>query len=318
MGTAREHTAPVRRPLTGALLLSALLAGYAPVALAPGAPPDELGRAVSVSVVLAPRQEAILSAEVTGRVVAVNRELGQSFEPQDVLIQLDDVIYAASLRSAEARCAAADEELTRARKLANSRTRQRHAEAALAAAQANLAATQQLFENGHQSKVELENARRDVVVAETDLELTAATTARELAKAQRELATSHSEREVAVAELRACTIAAPYAGRVARVLVHEHELVDRGQPVIEIVDDRVLRARFLLPSQLFRAVRLGQSLRIRVDETGDEVTVKVSHVAATLDAASRTFEVLAELDNRAGHWRAGMNARLPLAQIEVP
>jgi len=121
--------------------------------------------------------------------------------------------------------------------------------------------------------------------------------------------------ELARHELAGCTVCAPYDGHIARVLVHEHERVERGAPLIEVVDDRVLLAKFLVPSALFRCVEKGRELRLTVNETGGTAAAKVSHIAAVLDPASVTFEVHAEIDNATGELRAGMNAWLSVSEL---
>ena len=229
-----------------------LLQGGQPAASAP----VQVGASTSarderVSVVLAPRRQAVLSAEVAGRVVKVHKEFGQAFAAGEALVELDDLTYRVNRQLAEAELAAAEGTLTEVQRLSAARTRERHAEAVLGAAQANLAATQRLFNDGHASAVDLENARRDALTAQTDLELVQATAARELLVAQREVEQARGRLEIASDQLRACRLTGPYAGRVARVLVAEQEWVERGRPVIEVVDDRVLLAKFLLPSALF-------------------------------------------------------------------
>lgn len=276
---------------------------------------DEPPAADRVTAILTPHRQAVLSAEVSARVAAINRDLGESFASGDVLLQLDDLLFRVNQQSAEARLAWAERELARVRGLADGQTRERRAQAVLAAARVNLEAMQHLFKDGHASQVDVENARRDATTAQTDCELAAATSAKDLAEAEREQALAQARLEAARDELAACTVTAPYGGRVARVLVHEHEFVQRGMPVIEVVDDTVLRAKFLLPSSLFRDVHVGQVLTLTVVETGETVDVTVAHVAAVLDAASATFEVYAEVDNRAGALRAGMNGWLRWSQI---
>jgi multidrug resistance efflux pump len=316
---------PVARPVRAVvmlLMLSALASGT-DRARGPGqaGAAGERGRQLPendrVAVILAPRREAVLSAEVTGRVVSVSKELGERFAPGEVLIRLDDLKYDVNKQLAQARLEAAERELAEARILADAKTRQRRAQAVLDAAKANLVATQRLYEEGHASQVDLTNAQRDVTTAEADCELVRATTAKELITATRELAVARGKLDIAAYELNACRIEGPYAGRVKRVLVNEHELVERGTPVMEVVDDGVLLAKFLLPSALFRSVQLGQELELTVSETGQTVAMKVSHVAAVLDPASVTFEVYAEVDNSDGNLRAGMNGSLSLSNVRA-
>lgn len=302
----------------GVVLAVSLAAALGPPEdTAPPAAADARAAAERAAVVFAARHRAVLSAEVPGRIAALRKELGEAFEAGDVLLQLDDQAYRVNRQLADAEHEAAACELTEARRLADAGTRRRHADAVRAAAEANLAATEKLFRDGHASQVDLENARRDAVAAQTECELVAANVARELARATRDATVARGKRDLAAQELASCALRAPYAGRVARVLVHEHEFVSRGTPLLEVADDRVLLAKFLLPSELFKALQIGQPLPITVSETGDTVTVHVSHVAAVLDPASVTFEVYAELDNAGGQLRAGMNGWLPLAEIRA-
>jgi RND family efflux transporter MFP subunit len=132
----------------------------------------------------------------------------------------------------------------------------------------------------------------------------------ELEKAKAELAVAEVNRKFSLRNVNVCRIVAPYAGRVEKVFVNEHELVDEGRPLIKIVDDSVLRARIILPSDLFGSLKIGQPMGIMIKETGKEVTAKVSHISAVMDPASATFEVYAEVDNAGGTLRSGMTGRL--------
>lgn len=284
--------------------------------LAVGKTEVEPDAADAIAAILTPQRQALLSAEVQGRVVAINKELGQRFDAGEVLVQLDDSTCRANTRIGEAILASAISDLARIQKLADNKTRQRHAEAVIAAAGANLVATQRLYNDNHASQIDLENAKRDLTVAKTSRELVDSTSAKELISAKRELVVAKGRLDIAVEQLEACTLSGPWTGRVARVLVKEHELVGRGAPVIEVIDDRVLLVKFLLPSSVFRSVHIGQELNLLVVEASETVVVKVSHIAAALDPASVTFEVHAEADNAAGNLRAGMNGWLSLAKIK--
>ncbi len=268
-----------------------------------------------VAVILAPRHTAVLSAEVSARVVAINKELGQRFKEGETIVQFDETTYLATVDISQARFDSAKSHLAQIEKLIADKTRQRHADAMLAAATTNLKATEKLFSNGHVSQVDLANVKRDVTVAQTNRELVNWLSVKELTDARRELATARGELAIAEHALKACRLTGPYVGRVARVIVNEHELVKPGTPVAEIIDDRILRAKCLLPSAMFRSVRLGQKITIAVKETGTTVTATISHIAAVLDPASMTFDVYGEVDNSDGQLRAGMNGWLDIAEI---
>ncbi len=301
------------------MLVGLVLCGAVALALAdPPTPPEQAELAPDsnrVLVVLTPHREAVLAAEVPGKVAHVDRELGEPFAADDVLVRLVDETYAATEAIAAARLRCATAELEAAQRNTARESRQRHAAAVLKAAEVKLEATQRLHDRGQASQVELESARRDVETARAECELVATAVERELAQAQRELAIAENQLRLATHELAACELTAPYAGRVAEVLVQAYEWVERGAPLLKIVDDRVLRAKFLMPARLFESVTIGDAVNVTINETGSTVAARVAHVAAVLDPASETFEVYADLDNRAGQLRAGMKGLLVLPQL---
>lgn len=167
------------------------------------------------------------------------------------------------------------------------------AEALLASATAQFEAMENLFKDNSVSSLEFERAKKDLVLARADLRLV-----------QKQLA--------------ACTIRGPYDGRLVKALVNEHELVDRGQELLEIVDDRTLLARFLVPSSALGNVRIGQKVQIAVIETKTDVEGIVSHVGAVMEPASGTVEILAEVGNSKGLLRCGMTGRVAVPERKDP
>jgi membrane fusion protein, multidrug efflux system len=181
----------------------------------------------SVSVVLAPRQETVLSAEVSARVIETFGEMGEAFDKGTVLVRLDRSLFEA---------------------------RQEKAAAELESREVEQKAVEKLYRDRSRSLVDLMRARRA------------------LAQARMEL-------KVAEHELSACTISAPYAGRVVKLLVREHELVQKGQELIRIVDDRLLRARFLAPSHARGRLAIGQTLALQIETIDRPVEARITHIS---------------------------------------
>jgi RND family efflux transporter MFP subunit len=158
-------------------------------------------------------------------------------------------------------------------------------QAAASAASKNLEVTQQLIAGKSASPLDLENARKEVGMAAANVQL--------------------SQKE-----LSGCKIYAPFSGRVKKVYAREYELVDKGKPLIEVVDDHLLQARILLPSSLFGKVHIGQSVAIAVNEIDQTTTGTVTNIGQVLDPASATFEIYADVSNTADDLRSGMTGRL--------
>ena len=92
----------------------------------------------------------------------------------------------------------------------------------------------------------------------------------DLALADREkAAASLQEIEARVAD---CKVAAPFAGRVAKVHSKPFETVSTGKPLLDIVG-RKLEIQILVPGIWLRWLKPGSAFRISVEETGPATTL---------------------------------------------
>ncbi len=132
----------------------------------------------------------------------------------------------------------------------------------------------------------------------------------ELAKSELEFRAAEAEMKIAQINLNACTIKAPFAGRLVKKIASEHEFVKTGQPVIEIIDDKQLLAVLHLPSSQKKTIQEGQEVDIKIDETGSLHTGKVHELSAEVDPRSRMFEVKILIDNSDGKLSAGMSGEI--------
>lgn len=292
------------------LLLCAWLAGWTSSAHA--------AAEAQASVILAPRREAVLSSDVATTVLRQRSAFGESFEKGAVLVELDPTPFQAALRVAEARQQEAEVRVAAAARLSKNRVGERRAEAVLKAAQANLTAVEALHKDRQASAVDLARAERDVALAQADLEVARERAATELAAANLDAAAARVAVDEAKRAIDACTVSAPYAGRVVRLHTREHERTETGQPLIEIVQDTELLAKFLLPSVKRPLVQVGTKVSIRITETKQTVTATIGHIAAKMDPASVTFEVHALIPNADRRLQGGMNGTLDLAEFGSP
>lgn len=155
------------------------------------------------------------------------------------------------------------------------------AQADVARAHAKLDATQRLYADKISSEYELK-------VAEA-----------ELADAQATLAT-------ATKKFEDTQIRAPYNGSVENVNIEEAELPIEDIEVIEVVDDSILVAKFLVPSNQLHNFRIGQPLIVEIKETGEIITTKVTRIGAMIDASSSTIKIEADIPNSERRTKAGM------------
>ncbi len=167
------------------------------------------------------------------------------------------------------------------------------AKAGLDAAEAAFEATSRMLERNSASLLELETARRDSAQAQARF-------------------------DEAGLELEACTIQAPFAGRVVDIMVNAHELVSRGAKIITIADDSLLLAHFIFPESQWGDVAIGDTLLLEVPLVGVNAKAVVSRISSGLDPASHTFEVWADVDNADGCLRTGMTAKILPKEIVNP
>lgn len=148
-------------------------------------------------------------------------------------------------------------------------------------AKVELEAKKQLFNENVASLFELKEAEANVAIAEA-----------ELAIAQRDLESTQ--------------IIAPYDGKVVFIAVEEYELPQPGTNLIEIVYDKVLIAKLLIPTSMLNDVKVGKTFRIEVPEAKKTLNAKISRVSSVIDPSSSTFLIEAEIPNEDESLLAGM------------
>ena len=161
-----------------------------------------------------------------------------------------------------------------------------------AALQSALAKLKQ-YELTHAANIDL---RRNEAVSKLDLALSEAKI--EEGKADVALSRAH---------LQMCTVKAPYDGRIEKVLANEYETVEVGDPLVEILDDSRLEVTLHIPSMRRVSISKGTRLKVSIDETGKVYDAVVSRMSPKIDAASRTFEVTAEIVGSHSELLAGMS-----------
>lgn len=132
--------------------------------------------------------------------------------------------------------------------------------------------------------------------------------------AEAAVATAQADLALALKAFNACFIKAPYKGKVVSLFVKLYEHVEPTQQLIEILDDSVLIAKLLIPEIYLDQIKIGDSLKLKIMETGSIVDAKIVRVGAVLDPISSLFKVEAEIDNSNDELRAGMEGLLSLGQ----
>lgn len=112
-------------------------------------------------------------------------------------------------------------------------------------------------------------------------------------------------------------IMAPFDGVVTRKLVEVGDLATPGKPLIEMENSSLLRFECEIPEALVERVKMGEELPVHIDAAGVDLPAKVSEIAPSASAGSRTFLVKLDLP-AAEKLRAGQFGRVRVPVRERP
>ncbi|MFO0701128.1 MAG: efflux RND transporter periplasmic adaptor subunit [Nitrospira sp.] len=248
----RWHTSAV-----AAVLLAATTIGIPATSWSKGDRPVQ-GRKLEAGVargIVKAVSQAVLYAQIQGRVNQVPYKEGQRFAKGATLVQLECDKYQAELSAA-----AAEHE-------GKSKTFQNNKELAKLNAVSTL----------------------DLEVSEADAKKAGAA------------------RRIAEINVRGCHLAAPFAGRIVDVMVHEHENVFPNDKLLSVLDDTSLEIELVLPSMALTWIKRQARFTFIVDETGQGYSAKIKEIGAAVDAASQTVKVTGVFDTLPKDVLSGMS-----------
>lgn len=228
--------------------------------------------ATAVKIVLFPFREAILSSMVETAVRSHKFKEGERFNSGDMLLDLNDDSFKERLIKAKSACI--------------------ESKAGVAFAEKNLVRTKDLHKRGLQGLQDVERCELELDIANSKQMF------------------QDANLKLAELDLSSCHIPAPFSGRLVKKLLQEHEFVKVGQSLIQIIDDNQLLAVMHLPSSERNQVKIGESQKVQIDETGTTHTGVVYEIGGEIDYGSRTFEIKLLIDNRDGALSAGMSGHL--------
>ena len=227
---------------------------------------------LSTKIVLSPIKEATVSSLVDSFIDRYNFKVGEEFTKGDILVQLDNRLYKQSKIKADA----------------------------------DFTATEAAYSYSDSIY------KHDIKLCQKD-----AIGSQELEKSKLDTITEFGKKEQAKANLTiseikldACSIKAPFSGRIIVKDLNEYDFVRTGQPILQIIDDNKLLAVMHLASSDFKKYKLGKKLKFKIDETQENITGSVYEIAGSINPGSRSFELKALIDNKDKKLRAGMSGVL--------
>lgn len=127
-----------------------------------------------------------------------------------------------------------------------------------------------------------------------------------------EVAKARAELNTLDLQLSRCTLKAPFAGQLVRLLVREQQTVQPGEALLEILDNGTLEVEFSLPAVRLADVRPGLEIQFIPAANGKRYPARIQRVAAQVDPATQTFKVAALLGGRFPELLSGMQGQVIL------
>ncbi len=233
-----------------------------------------------------PKHEAELGPRMSGTLASVDVQEGQSVKKGQVLFRLD----ARSIRL----------------NVAQAETALRGAVIARDNARRELERQQQLAAKGTIAAAVLERVESSFSSAENGV-------------SQAEVMVSMARRGSADT-----AVTSPIDGIVAHKLKDVGETVTMMPPTVVVViqDQSVLEVRTRIPEAALRLVHEGDQVTAHFSALGAAREARVVRIQPTVDPATRTIEIVADVDNKDGALRPGMYVELelrpPLASVVQP
>ncbi len=145
------------------------------------------------------------------------------------------------------------------------------------------------------------------MLAKRKLQAYHSTSELEVLVASAALAKAQAEVNLVRAQIRNCTVLAPFSGAVSRMRIRTFETIAPGQPILEIVDNSSLRFQLHVPSHFLSFLQIGSRFDVKIDETDHTYPARVLAIGGRIDPASRTIEILATIDGVFKELVAGMS-----------
>ena len=245
-------------------------------------------RAGDILSVLTVEHQVDIAAQRDGVVTAIRKDEGNAVKTGEILAQLDDRTLQMELIKANDDLQVED----------NNR---KYKEAELKAKSAAFHRQQQLRALGLSSDADLEAAEFQEKAAEYDLRGYEAL-----------VESGHAEINRLQLEADQTRVHAPFSGVVVRRYVREGQAISKGDKTFRISQLAPLQVQFQIPESSGQRPAVGAPVKLSlIEDSGRKLTAHIVKVSPTIDAASDSYDVLAQLTGSAiSDLRPGMAVKI--------
>ena len=292
--------------------------GPIPIRVAP-VTTRQIQRVVDSVGTLFPFDEVVVSAEIEGKVIAVNFDLGDKVRQGDVLVNISDEEQRYILLQNEAQLRQSLERLglkgeSEQVKDLDETPEVRRAAADLREAEQRLKRIRNLVDQKIGAQADLDAASTRFQAMNAGLDATRNQTRNLVQEVERFKAIVELQRK----KLRDTTVRAPFAGSVKERQITTGAYVRPNAPLFTLVKTNPLRLRLEVPERLAPWTKQGQLAEVSVEAFLDrKFSGRVSRIAPTVEQSKRTFIVEVLIDNPDDTLKPGSYARARLATKKV-
>jgi RND family efflux transporter MFP subunit len=238
----------------------------------PASVPAKPTNAGDILSVLTVEHQVDITSQRDGLVMSLNHDEGSTVKSGDVLGQIDD-------RSLQMELIKANSDLQ------VEENNKKYKEAELKAKSAAYRRQQQLRALGLSSDADLEAAEFEAKAAEYDLHGYEAL-----------VESGHAEINRLKLEQEQTRIHAPFSGVVVRRYIREGQAISKGDKCFRVSQLSPLQVQFQVPESSGRRPTLGTPVELSlVEDSSRALAARVTKVSPTIDAASDSYDVLAQL-----------------------
>ena len=130
-----------------------------------------------------------------------------------------------------------------------------------------------------------------------------------------DFAEAKAEHSLWQASANKCIIYAPFDGRVGQLYAKPYDIMQQGQPLIEVLNDSVLNVEMIVPSKWVSFLKPEYKFMVNIDEMNKEYESKVTRIGGKVDPITQSVKIYSLIENKENMLRAGMSG---YAQISIP
>lgn len=278
---------------------------------------EQLQQVSELSATLQPKEEALVSFEVAGRIVELERNEGDRVKAGDLLARVNEKDYALQVAASSA---VVQQSAASMNKVQNGAREQEVTQAGLAVEKATIAYEQaeedfqrieKLYQEKAISKSDFENMQNRLSIAQKDLEnakqaysmITQGARAEDKNLSQASYQHAVVSQESASNTLAKTNLRSPIDGTILAKFSSAGNLVSAGTPVYQVGNIDQLKAVLPVPDREIANWKVGEV--VTIDLYGQKRDGKVINIYPITNKNTGTIGVEVEIDNPAHDWFAG-------------